>query len=100
MSKGSWVARCKSISNSLGYGVSFITDANRDKKPFIDDGTLHVRRCGVRACFDVACDVERIQNDRVREIMKELRLSVTKSVLIDEPVDYVEEETTCGWCGR
>ena len=76
--------------------LSFYDDGGRGNE-FEDDGSLHVKRYGVRAVFDVSNghqDSGVTQNFKTRAVLKALDIPVTDQVLTDEHDDD-EDGCTC-----
>lgn len=81
--------QCINVSEETGIGVTLYHDERGEKDDaFEDDGTLHIRKRGIRACFNVVASSSLEQNDDTREIMGLLRLEVSDSVLADETDDH------------
>lgn len=93
--------KCNRVAESLGIGVEFYSDDGFERQ-FEDDGTLHISRANVRACFDVSGGegkTAKDQNDLTRDVMKALRMTkyIGDSVLVDEDD---EADEVCPHCGR
>ena len=92
--------KCLKIGDDLGIGVTFFSgEAYTDGITFHDDGTLHVVRVGVRACFDVSNSQSlspKEQNDTTRKVMRALNLKVTDTCLVED--DEVSGNV-CPHCG-
>ena len=65
---------CKRVAVKTGYEVGFYPD--KHTTIFQDDGVLHIAKFGIRACFVIAHDDLNVQNERIREVLGALRLSV------------------------
>lgn len=87
---------CKRAANKTGYEVNFYSAPVGEKSINEDDGSLHISKFGVRACFWIQSDDPKIQNERAREVLKALRLAVPDSALTEE---YAEEDE-CDCPGR
>lgn len=68
---------------------------------FEDDGTLHIRRDGLRACFDVSnCqnDSAEVQDVKIKAVMKAMRLAVKPGFFGPHPIE--EDKEFCPHCGK
>lgn len=96
LTKESFRIKCVNIGRLVGVELSFFDD-DRGDRSFEDDGAWHVVRHGLRACFNVASDDAKVQNGRVKDVMRRLKLKPTGVDLIDEDVF---DDDTCPHCGR
>lgn len=93
---------CQEVSDKTRISVSFIREKSGKTNVHEDDGTLHVTKGSIRACFDVG-EGQRLsgkeQNARAKELLKALNMEsyATKAAFTDE---YEEEDNVCPHCGR
>jgi hypothetical protein len=83
MRKSKFRTNCETI---LGYELDWFDDGKRADDAFEDDGSLHIRRRGERACFNVSHDQSDSgseQNRATREILGKLGIPVTARCLTD-----------------
>lgn len=74
--------RCERASKKTGYSVAYYNDPPGTAAGiYQDDGTLHVSKYGLRACFWIFNDDPAIQNERARAVLAALRLMVPDSAL-------------------
>lgn len=76
--------RCEKVAETLGLDVSFYDDAQPDREN-VDDGTLHITRSGLRACFNVdqGRDDGKLQNENTRAVLAAMKIKVGDNVLVD-----------------
>ena len=97
--------QCVKAAEATGIEVVFFDDGIKDVDDvFVDDGSLHIRRAGFRACFHVAVnDDGRLQNLNTRDILKRLKIRLTKQVLsrafVSERGENEDEDDRCPHCG-
>jgi hypothetical protein len=93
---------CRAVAAKVGVDVIFFDDGPKAIPDcYEDDGNLHIRRGGFRACFDVGCGQSLTgseQNQNIRAVLTALKMqkAIGKRTLADEDVD---EESTCPNCG-
>jgi hypothetical protein len=81
--------KCTDVGERLGINVEFFDDPKSPADEFEDDGTLHVRRYGWRAVFDVS-DGQSVdgamQNANTRDVLARLGIKPKKEdrVLVEE----------------
>ncbi len=97
--------RCLKVAEKLDLAVDFNDDPRADDT-FEDDGTLHVLRGGLRACFDVSngqtCEAD-MQNAWTRAVLTALSMkrAITDRVLVDEGCGGGDESGEyCPHCGE
>lgn len=99
--KDEFKQKCQRISDQLGLADPEFYEDSDQQDPFYDDGTLHVVKYGVRACFHLDEDTEgSLQNERTRIILGALNMKrkINDRVLVDD--DLNAEEEYCPHCGR
>jgi len=85
-------SRCLEVAEQVGVEVHFYDETVAKADAFHDDGTLHVQKSKMRACFDVSNSQNlsgRKQNKNTEAVMQALGLEVTSRVLVD---DFDEED--------
>lgn len=92
---------CRKVSEATGIEVTFHPDKEKSD-PVQDDGTLHITKRGLRACFDVGLGqgaTGKYQNERTRAILSALKMEdcINDHVLVDEED---EDENVCPHCGE
>jgi hypothetical protein len=93
---------CQKIADTLNLGdVLFFADECKEP-PFEDDGSLHVIKRGMRACFDVGDGQRRdgkSQNEFTRAVLTALKMErfINDRTLVEE---NDEDDETCPHCGR
>lgn len=88
--------KCERVAEKTGFGVSFYEDDDTDRAN-MDDGTLHITRSGLRACFDVANDEAVYQNANIRKVCAAMGLKAKDEYMEDEEEEH---EGVCPHCGR
>jgi hypothetical protein len=101
--KTAFEKRCEAAAEKTGVDVYFCYDPPGNANVFEDDGALHIRqKSGQRACFDVGCANDSVeqQNARTRAVLSELKLEkhIGPSTLVDETDEDEGDECPC--CGR
>ncbi len=93
--------KCLKVSESTGIEVSFCDD-DRKQEPHEDDGTLHITKDGLRACFWVCSDVPAVQNERAVEVMTAMKMEkkITDRVLVEDDEDSNDLGDRCPHCGH
>lgn len=91
---------CRKVSENTGIDVMFFPDKGKSDLTQ-DDGTLHITKRGLRACFDVGrgqSATGKEQNERTRAILSALKMEdcINNRVLVDED----EDENVCPHCGE
>lgn len=104
--KEAFKAKCILASEkALGCSRMYFYDDPRPDDVFEDDGNLHVRKDGVRACFDVNIGQDESgeeQNKKTRAVLEALnmRSKITDRVLVEEDEEEEEHSCDCEYCGR
>lgn len=94
---------CLALSESTDIGVMFYRGEHfKVDDVFEDDGSLHIRRDGIRAVFDVG-DNQNLggheQNTRTQRILDELKIEATATIRRSAFVAEFEDEDCCPHCG-
>jgi len=110
MTEKTFRKRCNLAFSLIGAEPLYFNDGDsREDDAFEDDGSLHVRRNGLRACFDVSngqsLDAAK-QNAMTRLVMEALGLAKRDQPLpgrvaveVPEEKEYGDEDC-CPHCGK
>ena len=98
--KTSFRQKAIEVSESTGIDVEFYQDKRSGSDCFEDDGCLHVRVLGLRACFDVnqGSDSGTRQNENTRKVLTALGMpdKIGDRTLTENDLD--EEDCCCSVC--
>lgn len=86
MKKTKFQIVCEAVAETTDVGVMFVPDSTLSK-PYEDDGTLHITKRGMRACFDVGRGQSLSgaeQNKRAVAVLSALGLPKTEDTMVDE----------------
>lgn len=92
--------KCEKVAEEMGIEVDFHDDSPAKSDTYEDDGTLHIRRRGLRAAFDVSNGQAldgKSQNENTRKVL--VALGMAALIGGQTMVDDVEEDE-CPHCGR